>query len=70
MIPIIAQERAEAVRNYAGQISMIHADELQYSYERGRREGREEGHISEGRWWLFGVMCGIGLSAIIWGIWS
>ena len=69
MISIIKQERAEAVRDYAGQISMVHADEVQVAYQRGRLSGRVDGHISEGRWWCFGVMCGIGLSALVWSFW-
>lgn len=72
-LSIIAQERREAVREYQSQISQVANDEIEDAYRRGRYDGRYDGrvqgHISEGRWWCFGVLCGIALSALVWSYW-
>lgn len=69
MTPILEQARLEGARDHGAQLAMVYADEVQAAYNRGRYDGRKEGHISEGRWWRFGVLCGIALSALIWAFW-
>lgn len=59
---ILDQVRREAVRDYRGQLSMVSYDE---GYRRGELDGRRNGHISEGRWFCFGVMFGIVLSTLV-----
>lgn len=64
MISIIKQERAEAVRDYAGQISMVHADEIQEAYAVGFADGQKTTRYRS--WWLVGLLCGLALSALAW----
>lgn len=51
------------------QISQLADDDIKDAYRRGRYDGRVQGHISEGRWWCFGVMCGVVLSVLVWIFW-
>ena len=69
MISILEQARREGAASVASQMAMVGADEVQAAYNRGRYDGRREGHISEGRWWCFGVVCGIALSVLVWSFW-
>ena len=62
------RQALKAWNQRTGQLVAV-ADEVQAAYQRGRLSGRVDGHISEGRWWRFGVMCGIGLSALVWSFW-
>ena len=66
---ILARVRREALREYQSQLSQVSSDEVADAYQRGRYDGRVQGHISEGRWWCFGLMCGIALSALVWSFW-
>ena len=69
MMPILEQARREGAKSVASQMAMVGADEVQAAYNRGRYDGRKDGHISEGRWWRFGVLCGIALSVLVWSFW-
>lgn len=69
MTPILEQARREGAHSHGSQLAMVHADEVQAAYNRGRYDGRRDGHISEGRWWRFGVICGIALSTLVWAFW-
>ena len=51
------------------QLAQLTNDEVEAAYRRGRYDGRVQGHISEGRWWCFGVMCGVVLSVLVWSFW-
>ncbi len=66
---ILEQARSEGARSFGSQLSMVHADEVQDAYNRGRWQGRKDGDISEARWWRFGVLCGIALSTLVWAFW-
>lgn len=68
MISIIKQERAEAVREYRGQVAMVHADELGEAYAVGFADGQKATQYRS--WWLVGLLCGIALSALTWIFWS
>ena len=68
-LSILAQARRDAVREYQSQISQLADDDIKDAYRRGRYDGRVQGHISEGRWWCFGVMCGVVLSVLVWSFW-
>ncbi len=69
MTSIYRQIFAEGASFERGQLSMLHADEVQEAYNRGRWQGRKDGHISEARWWRFGVVCGVALSVLVWSFW-
>ena len=68
-LEVCAAARREAVREYQSQISQLADDDIKDAYRRGRYDGRVQGHISEGRWWCFGVMCGVVLSVLVWSFW-
>lgn len=51
------------------QLAQLTNDEVEDAYRRGRYDGRVQGHISEGRWWCFGVLCGVVLSVLVWSFW-
>ena len=51
------------------QLAQLTNDEVEAAYRRGRYDGRVQGHISEGRWWCFGVLCGVVLSVLVWSFW-
>ena len=67
MSSILDKARREAVRDYAGQLGQVTADELQDAYNRGRLQGAQDANT--GRWWRFGVLCGIALSVLVWRFW-
>ena len=60
-----ATARAALEEQSKGQID----DDIKDAYRRGRYDGRVQGHISEGRWWCFGVLCGVVLSTLVWSFW-
>lgn len=68
-LSILEQERRAAVRDYKQTLAGVENDEAEIAYERGRYDGRVQGHISEGRWWCFGVLCGVALSVLVWSFW-
>ena len=37
--------------------------------ETGRRDGRRDGYLAEGRWFRFGVICGGAISVLVWSFW-
>lgn len=73
MTPILDQvrreARREALQSYRSQLADAEACEVQDAYQRGRYDGHRNGHISEGRWWCIGVLCGIALSVLVWRVW-
>lgn len=66
---ILSQVRAEAYREGIGQMAQVAGDEARDAYDRGYRQGRRDGYLAEGRWFRFGVLCGIALSALVWSFW-
>lgn len=64
MIPdqsILQRERAKGYSDGWAQASMLSSDD---AYEKGRLNGRAERNGEHKQWWCFGVLCGVGLSAI------
>ncbi len=66
MDSILEQARREGRRESVSQVSQCAYDD---GYAQGRRDEHRDGHINEGRWFRFGVLCGIALSVLIWRFW-
>lgn len=52
---------------------LAHQQSSMAEYDRGYLNGQSDmhrsGHINEGRWFRFGVLCGIALSVLVWSFW-
>lgn len=66
MDSILERARREGADAARSQTAMVEYDA---GYLAGQRDEHRSGHIREGRWFRFGVLCGIALSVLIWRFW-